>query len=205
MYLALSSGIFLRTPMIKVEHPRWTTTSHKRSRTEKKKQTNKLIPLSKNTVISTSSKLPSNLSDWSVGVVHVLSSESFFKIYCKEAVYIEVVGDVATTCLSWKQVCLQTSQRFISKWKFHSEKVTKDVWSSENNLYVTDKFSACLTTIKLLGTHQASPAHCENDALYNLNQIFFLGDVCTQAIQFSDYFTLNCIIWKRLLPLKVTL
>ena len=106
-------------------------------------------------------------------MVHVLSSESFFKIYCKEAVYIEVVGDVATTCLSWKQVCLQTSQRFISKWKFHSEKVTKDVWNSENNLYVTDKFSACLTTIKLLGTHQASPAHCANDALYNLNQIFF--------------------------------
>ena len=67
----------------------------------------------KNTIISTSRKLPSNLSDWSMGVVHVLSSESFFKIYCKEAVYIEVVGDVATTCLSWNQVCLQTSERHV--------------------------------------------------------------------------------------------
>ena len=122
----------------------------------------------KNTIISTSRKLPSNLSDWSMGVVHVLSSESFFKIYCKEAVYIEVVGDVATTCLSWNQVCLQTSERhvyfealrFISKWEFHPGKVTKDVWNSENNLYVSGKFSACLITIKLLGTYQASPAHC---------------------------------------------
>lgn len=155
--------------MIQVEHPRWTTTSHKRSRTKKK--TNSVLSEKKNTIISTSllvRKLPSNLSDWSMGVVHVLSSESFFKIYCKEAVYIEVVGDVATTCLSWNQVCLQTSERhvhfealrFISKWKFHSGNVTKDIWNSENNLYVTGKFSACLTTIKLLGTYQASPARC---------------------------------------------
>ena len=149
--------------MIQVEHPRWTTTSHKRSRTKKKNSSLR----EKNTIISTSRKLPSNLSDWSMGVVHVLSSESFFKIYCKEAVYIEVVGDVATTCLSWKQVCLHTSERhvyfetlrFISKWEFHPGKVTKDVWNSENNLYVSGKFSACLITIKLLGTYQASPAH----------------------------------------------
>lgn len=168
----------------------------------------------KNTIISTSRKLPSNLSDWSMGVVHVLSPESFFKIYCREAVYIEVVGDVATTCLSWNQVCLQTSERhvyfealrFISKWEFHPGKVTKDVWNSENNLYDTGKFFACLITIKLLGTHQASQAHRMRMMFFTiLTRYVFLRDVCTQAIQFSDYFTLYCIIWKRLLPLKVTL
>lgn len=137
----------------------------------------------KNTIISTSRKLPSNLSDWSMGVVHVLSSESFFKIYCKEAVYIEVVGDVATTCLSWKQVCLHTSERhvyfetlrFISKWEFHPGKMTKDVWNSENNLYVSGKFSACLITIKLLGTYQASQAHCMRMMFFTIltRHVFF--------------------------------
>ena len=105
----------------------------------------------KNTIISTSRKLPSNLSDWSMGVVHVLSSESFFKIYCKEAVYIEVVGE------------------------FHPGKVTKDVWNSENNLYVSGKFSACLITIKLLGTYQASQAHCMRMMFFTIltRHVFF--------------------------------
>ena len=132
----------------------------------------------------------------------------------RRLLYIEVVGDVATTCLSWKQVCLHTSERhvyfetlrFISKWEFHPGKVTKDVWNSENNLYVSGKFSACLITIKLLGTYQASQAHCMRMMFFTiLTRHVFLGDVCRQAIQFSDYFTLYYIIWRRLLPLKVAL
>lgn len=104
-------------------------------------------------------------------------------------------------CLGNRFACKQASVTFILRHCVLFVSGTLEKWPRMYGIVkiiftLPPNFLLVLPQSNYIGTYQAkNPAHC-------MRMMFFT--ILTRYVKFSDYFTLYYIIWKRLLPLKVT-